>query len=108
MDQVTTLIAAYISASVIGWRIAKVLDEQLNWSFAQILDKHTASTKIGRATQQQPTQADPPAGPFDPEIEDLVEEINRLRAENAILSGAYQFVLLEENGRRRMVRFTLN
>ena len=39
---------------------------------------------------------------------DLVEEINRLRAENAVLSGAYQFVLLEENGRRRMVRFDLN
>ena len=39
---------------------------------------------------------------------DLVEEINRLRAENAVLSGAYQFVLLEEDGRRRMVRFTLN
>ena len=39
---------------------------------------------------------------------DLVEEINRLRAENAVLSGAYQFVLLEEDGRRRMVRFDLN
>ena len=39
---------------------------------------------------------------------DLVEEINRLRAENAVLSGAYQFVLLEADGRRRMVRFDLN
>ena len=39
---------------------------------------------------------------------DLVEEINRLRAENAVLSGAYQFVLLEEDGRRRTVRFDLN
>jgi hypothetical protein len=39
---------------------------------------------------------------------DLVEEINRLRAENAVLSGAYQFVLLEEDGCRRMVRFDLN
>ena len=108
MDQAATLIAAYISAGILGWQIAKVLDKQLDWSLAKILDKHTTSTRIGRATQQQPAQADPPAGPFDPEIEDLVEEINRLRAENAVLSGAYQFVLLEENGRRSMVRFTLN
>jgi len=103
MDQVTTLIAI-----AIGWSLAKVLDERLGWSFGKILDKHTARTKIERTNQQQPAQAAPPAGPFDPEIEDLVEEINRLRAENAILSGAYQFVLLEADGRRSVVRFSLN
>ena len=48
------------------------------------------------------------AGGFGRETAWLVEEINRLRAENAVLSGAYQFVLLEADGRRRMVRFDLN
>ena len=47
-------------------------------------------------------------GQIEGDRADLVEEINRLRAENAVLSGAYQFVLLEEDGRRRMVRFDLN
>lgn len=69
--------------------------------------KHTIDSAINQALpNDQPD--DQCAGPFDPEIEDLVDEINRLRAENAILSGAYQFMYLETDGRRYPMRICLN
>ena len=74
-----------------------------------IVEQHrlAAHGSTGSPTDSSPSTSSG-TGQIEGDRADLAEEINRLRAENAILSGAYQFVLLEENGHRRMVRFTLN
>ena len=64
-----------------------------------IVEEHRLAARADQVAVPESTEGNYP---------DLVEEINRLRAENAVLSGAYQFVLLEEDGRRRMVSFDLN
>ena len=64
-----------------------------------IVEEHRLAARADQVAVPESTEGNYP---------DLVEEINRLRAENAVLSGAYQFVLLEADGRRRMVRFDLN
>lgn len=39
----------------------------------------------------------------------LIEEVNRLRVENATLKGAYRWVALVNNeGKKKLVRFSLN
>jgi uncharacterized coiled-coil protein SlyX len=38
----------------------------------------------------------------------LINEVNRLRAENAMLSGAYLVAVVEMSGKRKLVRFSLN
>ena len=64
-----------------------------------VVEEHRLAARADQVAVPESTEGNYP---------DLVEEINRLRAENAVLSGAYQFVLLEADGRRRMVRFDLN
>ena len=77
-----------------------------------IVEEHRLAARADQvavpAVRQAHRPVPEPAEGAEGNYPDLVEEINRLRAENAVLSGAYQFVLLEENGRRRMVRFDLN
>jgi hypothetical protein len=108
MVTIETLLAGAIAISVLGAIVRAVLNRHAARTIADAIQMALPDrTEIGRANQ--PAQPDDEcAGPFDPEIEDLIEEINRLRAENAILSGAYQFVLYEANGHRQLVRFSLN
>ena len=72
--------------------------------FPALLEPEHAVPAVRQAHRPVPEPAEGAEGNYP----DLLEEINRLRAENAVLSGAYQFVLLEADGRRRMVRFDLN
>ena len=77
-----------------------------------IVEEHRLAARADQvavpAVRQAHRPVPEPAEGAEGNYPDLVEEINRLRAENAVLSGAYQFVLLEADGRRRMVRFDLN
>ena len=77
-----------------------------------IVEEHRLAARADQvavpAVRQAHRPVPEPAEGVEGSHADLVEEIKRLRAENAVLAGAYQFVLLEADGRRRMVRFTLN